>query len=58
MEELSITFSIATNILEWCILKDEADKVTEETLTISLDNDRPTIESLRTIAAKINAIFA
>ncbi len=57
VEELSVTFGIATNYLEWCFLKDEADKVTEEMLTVSLENGRPTIESLRTIANKIIAIL-
>eukprot|EP00981_Chlorochromonas_danica_P013312 scaffold6125_cov262-Ochromonas_danica.AAC.4 len=57
IEELSVTYGIATNYLEWCFIKDEADKVTEELLTVSLENGRPTVESLRTIANKIIAIL-
>ena len=57
VEDLSISYGIATNYLEWCFLKNEADKVTEEMLTVSLENGRPTIESLRTIANKIIAIL-
>ena len=57
VEDLSVAYGIATNYLEWCFLKDEADKVTEEMLTVSLENGRPTIESLRTIANKIIAIL-
>ena len=57
VEELSVTYGIATNYLVWCFLKNEADKVTEEMLTLSLDSGHPTIESLRTIANKIISIL-
>eukprot|EP01033_Poteriospumella_lacustris_P008498 gene8498-6141_t len=57
VEELSVTYGIATNYLVWCFLKNEADKVTEEMLTVSLESGRPTIESLRTIANKIISIL-
>ena len=56
-DDLSVSYGIATNYLEWCFLNDEADKVTEEMLTVSLEDGRPTIESLRTIANKIIAIL-
>ena len=54
VEDLSVSYG---NYLEWCFLKDEADKVKEEMLTVSLEDGRPTIESLRTIANKIIAIL-
>jgi hypothetical protein len=57
VEDLSVSYGIATNYLEWCFLKDEADKITEEMLTVSLEKGRPTIESIRTIANKIIAIL-
>lgn len=57
VENLSVSYGIATNYLEWCFLKNEPDKITEEMLTISLENGRPTIESLRTIANKIIGIL-
>ena len=57
VEDLSVSYGIATNYFEWCFLKDEADKVTEEMLTVSLEHGRPTMESLRTIANKIIAIL-
>ena len=56
-EDLPVSYGIATNYLEWCFLKDEAEKITEEMLTISLENGHPTIESLRIIANKIIAIL-
>ena len=57
VENLTVSYGIATNYIEWCFLKDEAEKVTEELLTVSLENGHPTIESLRTIANKIIAIL-
>lgn len=57
VDDLTASYGIATNYLEWCFLKNEADKVTEEMLTVSLENGRPTIESLRTIVNKIIAIL-
>lgn len=57
VEELSVSYGIATNFLEWCFLKNEADKVTEEMLTIGLEDGRPTADSLRMIANKIIAIL-
>jgi hypothetical protein len=57
IENLSITYGIATNYIEWCFLKDEADKITEETMSVCIQNSRPTAESLRAIANKIIAIL-
>jgi len=57
VENLSVSYGIATSYLEWCFVKDEADKITEEMLTVCLENGSPTIESLRTIANKIIAIL-
>ncbi|RZL19915.1 MAG: hypothetical protein EOO89_01880 [Pedobacter sp.] len=57
VEELSVTYGIATNYLEWCFLKNEVEQVTEEMLTVSLEDGRPTVDSLRIIANKIIAIL-
>lgn len=57
VDELDVAYGIATNYLEWCFLKNEADKVTEEMLTVGLEDGRPTADSLRTIANKIIAIL-
>ena len=38
----SPTASLPANYFEWCFLKDEADKVTEEMLTVSLEHGSPT----------------
>jgi hypothetical protein len=41
IEDLSVSYGIATNYLEWwCFLKDEADKVTEEMLTVRIFGER------------------
>lgn len=57
VEELGVAYGIVTNYLEWCFLKNEADKVTEEMLTVGLEDGRPTADSLRTIANKLIAIL-
>ena len=57
VEDLAVTYGIATNYLEWCFLKNEADQITEELLTISLHNGKPTAGSLRVIANKIISIL-
>ncbi len=58
LEDLEVAYGISTNYLEWCFLKNEPDKITEEMLTISLgEGGRPTAESLRLIANKIIAIL-
>ena len=57
VEHLQVSYGIATNYLEWCFLKNEPEVITEEMLTVSLENGRPTIESLRTIANKIIGIL-
>jgi hypothetical protein len=57
VENLSVSYGIATNYLEWCFLKNEPDKITEEMLTVLLDSGRPTKESLRAIANKIIGIL-
>jgi hypothetical protein len=58
VEELSVTYGISTNFLEWFFLKNEADIITEQVLTVALDRlGRPTTESLIIIANKIIAIL-
>ena len=57
VDNLPVSYGIATNYLEWCFLKNEADKITEEMLTVSLVDGLPTFDSLRTIANKIIAIL-
>jgi hypothetical protein len=57
VEKLNVSYGIATNYLEWCFLKNDADLITEEMLTIFLENGCPTRESLRTIANKIIGIL-
>ncbi len=57
IEDLPVSYGIATNYLEWWFFKDEADMITEEMLTVSFENGRPTMESLRIIANKIIAIL-
>jgi hypothetical protein len=57
VENLAVCYGIATDYIAWCFLKDEADKVTEEMLSIELTSDGPTIESLKKIANKIIAIL-
>jgi hypothetical protein len=57
VDDVPVTYGIATNYLEWIFLKNEADKITEEVLTVSLVDGRPTIESLEAIANKIIAIL-
>ena len=57
VEDLSVSYGIATNYLEWCFLKDADEGVTEEMLTVLLADGCPTMDSLRTIANKIIAIL-
>jgi hypothetical protein len=57
VEDLSVAYGISTNFVEWCFLKNEAHKITEELLTLSFVNSHPTKESLRIIANKIIAIL-
>ena len=57
VENLAVSYGIATDYIVWCFLKNEADKVTEEMLSIELTSDGPTIESLQKIANKIIAIL-
>jgi hypothetical protein len=58
VENLEIVYGIATNYLEWCFLKNDADKITEEVLTISYENNKPTKASLLRIANKICSILS
>lgn len=53
VENLETVFGISTNYLEWCFLQNGPDNVTEETLTVQLENNKPTKESIRKIANKI-----
>ena len=57
VEDVQVSYGIATNYLEWCFLKDEPHVITEEMLVVSLENMRPTKESLRIIANKIIGIL-
>lgn len=57
VEELSVAYGIATNYLEWCFLKNEANKITEEMLTLQLEDGRPTKDSVEIIANKIISIL-
>jgi hypothetical protein len=57
VEGLPVTYGIATNFFEWLFLKDEAHQVTEEMLVVALEDNRPTMDSLRAIANKIIAIM-
>lgn len=56
-EDLTVAYGISTNYYEWCFLKNEADRVTEEMVTVQLVNGRPTIDSLRCIVNKIIAVL-
>lgn len=58
VDNLSIAYGVATNYLEWCFLKNSADEVVEEMLTLSLLNNQPTAESVRIIANKICSILS
>jgi hypothetical protein len=58
IENLEVVYGISTNYLEWCFLKSESDKITEEMLTIQLENNAPTIVSLTLIANKICAMLS
>jgi hypothetical protein len=58
VEDLNITFGVSTNYLEWCFLKNTSTEIIEEMLTIALENNKPTIDSLRTIARKICIILS
>jgi hypothetical protein len=58
VEDLSIAYGIATNYLEWCFLKNSADEVMEELLTLNLENNQPTAASLLVIANKIYSILS
>jgi hypothetical protein len=58
IEGLPVTYGISTNFLEWCFLKNEADKITEEGLGVIMDgHGRPTVETLRTVTNKIISIL-
>jgi hypothetical protein len=58
LENLDIVYGIATNFLEWCFLKNEINQITEEILTVSLENNKPTKQSLGVIASKIISILS
>jgi hypothetical protein len=58
VENLETVYGIATNYLEWCFLKNDPEHVTEEILTVQLENNKPTKDSLRKIANKICNILS
>jgi hypothetical protein len=59
VEELDVTYGIATNYVQWHFFKDEADKITEEFRSVTNGEDQcPTVDSLKEIANKIIAILA
>ena len=47
IENLSVTYAIVTNFMEWCFLKNEPDKVIEDIMMIAYENCEPTLESVR-----------
>lgn len=58
VEELAVTYGIATNYVEWFLFKNEADKITEEMRAITDGADgHPTLDSLKEVANKIIAIL-
>lgn len=57
-DNLSIAYGVATNYLEWCFLKNSADEIVEEMLTLGLASNQPTVESVRVIANKICSILS
>ena len=57
VEHISVAYGIATNYLEWLFLKNEPEKITEELLTVSIEQGYPTKLSLKAIADKIIAIL-
>lgn len=58
LENLDVVYGIATNYTEWCFLKNEANQITEEIMTISFVDNKPTKESLHVIANKIISILS
>jgi hypothetical protein len=58
VEKLQTVYGIATNYLEWCFLRNDADQITEELLTILIQDNKPTKASLLTIANKICSILS
>jgi hypothetical protein len=58
VEDIPVTYAIATNYTEWLFLKNEAAVITEQLLTISFDEDgHPIMDSLKRITDKIIAIL-
>lgn len=57
VEHISVAYGISTNYLEWLFLKNEPEKITEEFLTVSIEQGYPTQSSLKAIANKIIAIL-
>lgn len=58
LENLNVVYGIATNYLEWCFLRNETSQITEEILTVSFHENKPTKDSLRIIANKIISILS
>lgn len=53
VENIDTVYGIATNYLEWCFLKNESNRITEELVTIRIEHGVPTFESVAAIANKI-----
>ena len=58
VENIPVAYGIATNYFEWLFLKNEAESITEELLTVSIEQGLPTELSLKAIANKIISILA
>lgn len=57
IESLDVTYGVSTNYIHWCFLKNEASVITQETLSVFIEHERPTINSLQNIANKLIAIL-
>lgn len=58
VENLDVVYAIATNYLVWVFLKIESEQITEEVLTVQLESNIATKQSLGHIASKIMSILS
>jgi len=47
VEKINTSYAIATNYLTWCFLKNEDDRIVQEVLTVGMQDNKPTKESLK-----------